>query len=173
MRKSTVKLLAFINMVLAAALTWMWFDAQGHLKNTHWAVPAVRPADFAGMLPKVERPQGGEVGRFMATLDRPLFSPTRRPPPPVIVTVPPPPPPPDPLNNTQLLALIVGPHSGAIVARVDGKVRRVRLNERIGDWTIQSVKDRDVTFARGNETRVVRLDRARAAAGSPLPPPVR
>jgi hypothetical protein len=173
MRKSTVRLLAFINMVLAAALAWMWFDPEGQLKNTHWIVPAARPPDFAGMLPKVERPQGGEVGRFVATLDRPLFSPTRRPPPPVIITAAPPPPPPDPLNNTQLLALIAGPQSGAIVARVDGKVRRVRLNEKIGDWTIQSVKDRDVTFVRGNENRVVRLDRTRITATPPVPPPAR
>jgi hypothetical protein len=171
MRKSTVRILIFLNVVLACGLAWLWFDPDGKVKNIHWEAPAPRRADFASLVPSIGQAREGDVGQFVATLDRPLFSPSRRPPPPVIVTAPPPPPPPDPLNNTQLLGLFAGAQSGGILARVDGKIRRIRVNERIGDWTIQTVKDRDVVFVRGNETRVVHLDRSRVSA-TPAAPPV-
>lgn len=60
------------------------------------------------------------------------------------------------------------------MARVNDKVRRVRLNEPLGEWTVQSIEGREVTFARGDETRSVRLvhvfgPQPPAAAGSPAP----
>ena len=63
-------------------------------------------------------------------------------------------------------------HRGAI-ARVEGKTRRIKLSETVGDWSLKEVRPRDVVFARGTETRVVSLrpanqaNQARQAAPRP------
>ena len=50
-----------------------------------------------------------------------------------------------------------GAKSGGIIARVDGKAKRARLHDRIGDWTITGIDGRDVTFSRNGESRVLSL----------------
>ena len=102
------------------------------------------------------------MGRFVAVLDRPLFSPSRRPPPPP--PPPAPPPPPDPFADLQLVGLLTGKDHAGVLARIEGKVRRVRVNESIGAWTLKSIQDREVTFTSGEATRVLRMAYVRAPA---------
>jgi len=87
-------------------------------------------------------------------LERPLFAPDRRPPPP-----PAPPPPPDPMANIQIHGIFSGASPGIIV-RVDGGLRRVKVNDSVGSWTLKSIEGRDVTFAQGDEKRQLRLNYA-------------
>lgn len=47
--------------------------------------------------------------------------------------------------------------AGGILIQAEGKIRRVKVNERIGPWTLKSLQDRSVTLARGAETRVLEL----------------
>lgn len=89
-------------------------------------------------------------------LERPLFSPTRRPPPP-----PPPPesvapPPPDPIEQARVLGL-VGGKAGTVVLWVEGSVRRLRLGDALGGWTLSRVEGRRATFGRGEESRSLEL----------------
>lgn len=162
MRVHVIRILVAINVLLALALALLWFDLHGNLRNVRWTPPAPISPDFSKMVPALSRQAVADTGRFVAALDRPLFSPTRRPPPPVVVAAVVAPPP-DPLANIQLLGLFVGAQSGGIVARIDGKNRRLRLSETVGEWTLKSIVERDVTFARGEETRVLRLERVRPA----------
>lgn len=157
-----------LNLLLAGLLLTLWFDRQGNLRNSHWTPPVPIKPDLSGGLGPIAREGGDDVGRFVAMLDRPLFSPSRRPPPPPAVVIAPPP---DPLANIQVVGVYAGANAGGIIARVDGKMRRVSINEKIGDWTIQGISGRDVTFARGAERRVIRLAPGRAApAGTPIAP---
>ena len=162
-----IRLLALLSLLLAAALAWLWLDQAGNLRGISWTPPAALPPELAkasgsepAMLP------GGDPVQYVVILERPLFAPDRRPPPP-----PPPPappvtaPPPDPLDNIQLSGIFTGANAG-IIARVDGKTRRVRVNESVGAWTLKSVSGREVTFAQGNNSRQLRLNYSR------LGPPV-
>lgn len=164
MKRYLMHILVALNAVLVLALLAMWFDAGGQLRNARWPLPAAIKPDFAAMLAPLAMQRTDDVSRFVATLDRPLFSPTRRPPPP-----PAPAPPPDPLANIQLFGVYSGPEGGGLIARVDGKMRRANLKDKIGDWTITRIVDRDVTFARGAEVRVVTLAKRQPATAAPAP----
>lgn len=177
MRRYALHFLVLVNLSLVAFLGWLWLDAKGHPRNIHWQAPAAQKPDLAGLVPTLPSQDTADVSRFMAALDRPLFSPTRRPPPPVVVVAPAPPPPPDPLDSLQLFGLFAGKDDGGILARVDGKTRRVHFNETVGEWVLTSIDDRDVKFMRGQESRVLRLVRIRqpvpavaSAPGNPANP---
>lgn len=165
-RQGTWLLLA-LNAALALGGLALWMDTEGHWRHVRWLAPA--PQTMA--LADVNLPRGSvggdlDVGRFVAVLDRPLFSPSRRPPPPP--PPPAPPPPVDPLANIQLFGVYGGKTSGGIVARIDGKVQRVQLQSNVGEWTVKSISGREVTFARGEESRTLTLIHA-VAARAPSP----
>jgi hypothetical protein len=160
MKRYISQILIGVNLLLAGVLVSLWVDGQGKLRGVHWVAPtAVRP-DFSRQLDLPSAQTTDEVAAYIAILDRPLFSPTRRPPPPPAVVVAPPP---DPLANVQVVGLFVGTTGGGIIARVDGKMRRLGLNEKIADWTLQRIEGRDVTFVRGGENRTIRLAASRPA----------
>jgi hypothetical protein len=176
MKRLAVPLLIGLNAWLAVILIWMWVGTDGKLRNVHWAAPRPIRPDFSEPLAALAQRRTDEAAQLVAMADRPLFSPTRRPPPP-----PAPPAPPDPLGNLQLRGVYSSDSGGGIIARVEGRVRRASVNEKIGDWTVQKIADRDVTFVRGGETRVLKLARrtgppappglpAAAAPGTPAPP---
>jgi hypothetical protein len=157
MRLGPVRLLVVINLLLAAGLAWMWLDEHGQWRNITWAAPAA-------LLPEVNQlaaagvPVGPQVvnpTQYLAILERPIFAPDRRPPPP-----PAPPPPPDPMADVQITGIFSGAQGG-VLARVEGKVRRVKVNESIGAWSLKSIAGRDVTFVQGEQTRQLHLDYTR------------
>lgn len=119
-----------------------------------------------------------DTGLFVAILERPLFSVTRRP--------PPPPPPPEPttsvlvdnLSTARISGIFQGPSGASIIINVAGVDRRVRLNESIDGWVLQSVSGMTATFTGSGQTRTLTLPRAaltsytgQPAAVSAPPPP--
>ncbi len=160
-------LLVGLGLLLAAALASLWVDPQTlQLRSGQWQPPAPRQPDFAAMVPSLAPRAAPELSEFAATLQRPLFATNRRPP----VPPPPPPPPkvepvpvvaqkppPDPLADVKILGMYAGARSGGIIARVDGKARRVQLNDKINDWTITSIGDQAVTFSQAGISRVLPL----------------
>jgi hypothetical protein len=175
-KRLAVPILFGVNAWLVIILIWMWVGTDGKMRNSHWVPPRPIRPDFSEALAALAQRRTDEAAQLVAMADRPLFSPTRRPPPP-----PAPPAPPDPLGNLQLLGVYNSSAGGGIIARVEGKVRRASVNEKIGDWTVQKIADRDVTFVRGGETRVLKLARrqgnppapglpAAAAPGTPVAP---
>ncbi|MEP6557171.1 MAG: hypothetical protein ABJB17_01720 [Burkholderiales bacterium] len=175
-------LLLACSLLLAAALATLWFDPVTlQLRNTHWQPPAAREPDFAAMAPLLASRVPPDASAFAATLQRPLFSPNRRPPvplpPPAPVKPPPVPvvnekPPPDPLAEVKILGMYMGATRSGIIAMVDGKPRRAQLNDQIADWTITSIGDHDVTFSQAGIKRVLPLEvkRTGRGAGGAQPP---
>ncbi|WP_211250428.1 hypothetical protein [Simplicispira psychrophila] len=176
MKRHVLTALALINVALIAVLAALWFNSNGSLRNVHWIAPAAIKNDYLQMLPALPERKPVDTNRFLALLERPLFQPTRRPPP------PPPPPsavveaPVDTLSTAQLSGVVTGEHTASIIITVAGKARRLRLNESLDGWTLQSIQGRSVTFAGGGQTRVLQLTRAAVATFSgaaltmPAPP---
>lgn len=161
--------LAGLNLLLVLLLAALWLTPQGTLRGVHWPVPsAVAPQ--LGQADEVPLPAPAAVNasRFLATLERPLFSPTRRPPPPAPAqnTAPEA----DPLADIQLQGLYTGPGGGGLFAKVAGKNLRVPVGGKLGGWDVKSINDREVTLARGAQTHTLRLAPAKLSKLA-LPPP--
>lgn len=163
-----IRILLLLNLLLAGGLGWLWFDEKGNLRDLAWTPPAPIAPEIARLDKKTFVTTSGSASaanpsQYLALLERPLFAPDRRPPPPP--APPAAPPPPDPLANIQITGIFTGDQAG-IIANVDGKARRIRVNENLGAWTLKSVAGRDVTFAQGADSRQLRLNYSR------LGPPV-
>ena len=176
MRLWPIRVLLLLILLSAGGLAWIWVDQDGQLRNVTWAPPRPLPPEIK-IPAAMEQAGAGSTSDFAQILARPLFAPDRRPPPPPAPPAPPAPiPPPDPRANIQIQGIFSGANAG-IMARVDGKVRRIKIDEAVGPWTLKSVEGRDVIFGQGDETRKLRLEYARlappilqaptAAAGSP------
>ena len=160
MRLRPVRLLLLLILALAGGLAWLWVDQQGHWRNLAWAPSRALAPDIK--VPASGMPADGLAPAQSASIvARPLFAPDRRPPPPPPPPAPPAtPPPPDPLANIQILGVFSGENAG-ILARVDGKVRRIKVNDTVGLWNLKNIEGRDVTFEQGGESRQLRLAYAR------------
>ena len=168
MKKYTLHVLVALNLLLAAGLAGMWIGPDGRLRNVHWQAPSPQTTDFTAMASALPAIAPADTRQFIAMLERPLFSPTRRPP-------PPPPqatekPPEDNISTAQLAGVFYGNGEGGIIVQMAGKPRRVRLNETVEGWTLTTVQDRSVTFTKGGQTHVLQLPRAAVAKYSRLSP---
>jgi hypothetical protein len=164
-------LLSVLNLGLALGLASLWVDPNAQpLPQNFWAAPAPVSPDIATpTVALMTDPQGGNPDAYPAILARPMFAPDRRPPPPPPPpVVPPPPPPPDPFASVQITGLFTGP-SGGVLARVEGKMRRVKIGQTIGAWTLESIEGREATFKQGEQERKLRL--AYAKLNTPVTPP--
>lgn len=152
MRLTPVRLLLAFNLILVAGLAYLWFDGNGRWRNVMWQAPAVMLPDTTALANlKQSSVQAVNPLQNLTILERPVFAPDRKPPP-----QPKPPPPPDPMANIQLTGIFSGA-DGGILARVEGKSRRIKVNDVIGAWTLKSVEGRSATFANGTETRQLQL----------------
>lgn len=171
MKRHVLTALTFIDVALAAVLAALWLNPDGSLRNARWVAPQAIQNDYLQMLPALPERKPVDTSRFLVLLERPLFQLTRRPPP------PPPPPsavvdaPVDNLSTAQLSGVVAGESAGSIIITIAGKARRVRLNESVDGWSLQSIQGRSVTFAASGQTRVLQLPRAPATtfSGAALP----
>ena len=169
MKQSATRIFSVLILVLVGALIALWIKPDGSLRNTIWSPPAPVFPELGAADPLPPATKAVDVNLFVATLERPLFSPSRRPPPP-----PPPPktaeesePPVDPLANIHVFGLYGGGDSPTgMLASVDGKVRRVSVNEVLGGWKLKTIEDRNAIFDKNGEERKLLLVTAK-----PAPPP--
>lgn len=145
--------LLVVNAALAAGLAWMWVTPQGELRSVRWTPPEpIKPVLTGPTSP----PWSADLGSFMAALDRPLFSATRKPPAkpeaPVAIVA-------DTLNDVRVLGLYSSGAGGGAIVRAEGKVRRVRPGDSLGGWTIKEVRPADLVLARGDEQRTLDVKR--------------
>lgn len=156
MRQYTLPMLVALNLALAGLLAWLWLTPEGEWRDVRWQPPQpVAPAlADAKALPAFDI----DVVRYLATLERPLFLPTRRPPPkPEAAAAAPPP---DPLPAIRLLGLYGNDDVGGVIAHVDGKIRRVRVGDSVsGRWVLKSRDGIRAIVARDGEERTIELAR--------------
>ncbi len=160
-----IRLLLSLSLLLGGVLAWSWFEETGQLRNLTWVAPKPLAPDIK--VPTTLAPvseQQANPATYAVILERPVFAPDRKPPPP-----PAPPAPPDPMANIQIQGIYSGANAG-VLARVDGKVRRVNVNETIGPWTLKSIAGREVTFTQGDQSRKLQLAYAKLGATPPPAP---
>ena len=170
MKKYSLHVLLAVNALLVLWLAYSWVDTSGSLRNVHWRAPDPQTTDYAGMAPALPGLAQADTSQFIAMLDRPLFSLTRRP--------PPPPPssaekePVDNLSSAQLSAIFQGANEGGVIIQIAGKHRRVRLKDEVDGWKLSAVQDRSATFTRAGATRVLQLPRAAVTTANTSVPPL-
>lgn len=158
------RILLAANLLAAAGCAALWITPEGQIRNTQWAAPAPLMPEI-GALPKIESAAfSSDPGFYAATVERPLFSPDRRGAPPVVADAPPPVA--DSLSEAHLFGLIAGDEPWALM-RAEGKLVRLRLNQSVGPWVLTAVGDREATFTRDTETRVLKLEYATLNVASP------
>lgn len=168
MKRWSLPALLALNLGLLVWLASLWLTPEGHLAGVQWQPPpALKPALDGGKdLPVT----GVDLGRYVATLERPLFMPSRRPPQPALTTTAPvvvdtPP-------DVRVLGLYgAGGEGGAggMVARIDGKVKRVRIGETIGRWTLQALRPGEAVLASGDSQQIYPLHRAASGLQAEAP----
>ena len=162
MRRLVLPLLALATLALLGLLAWLWITPQGQWVGVTWQPPApIKPSlDGPSGLPQT----GVELGRYVATLERPLFVASRRPPPPppaasapIVVDTPP---------DLRVLGLYGrkgdGATIGGMIARVDGQVKRLRIGDSVGRWTLKALRPGEAVLALGETEQVYPLRRAAA-----------
>ncbi len=166
MTQPATRIFLLLLLVLTGGLIALWFNADGSLRNTVWTPPQAVVPELAFKDPLPASAQAVDVNLFVATLERPLFSPSRRPPP------PPPPkeekkePPVDPFAKIHLFGLYGGEDSpSGMLARVDGKVKRISINDNLDGWKFKAIDDRNAIFEKDGEERKLLL-----AITKPEPP---
>ena len=82
MKRHVLTLLLLTNAALVLVLAFLWLAPDGSLRNVRWEPPVPVTSDYLQMLPVLPERSRVDTSRFMALLERPLFSLTRRPPPP-------------------------------------------------------------------------------------------
>ena len=150
--------LAAVNLGLLCLITLMWVRPDGTPRSVHWRAPEPLRADLASLVPPFMPDKRVDASRFLAMLERPLFSITRRPPPP-----PPPvqaPQPPDHLSTARLTGIVRGEKTGYVILLIDGKQRRIQQNQGVEGWTLKNLGDRQVTFTRGDQSQTLNMQRA-------------
>lgn len=105
------------------------------------------------------------------TLDRPLFSSSRRQPveqPPAPFEPPPPPPPPNP-DDLKLIGVMIGREGAVALLRVKGQAQTasVRTGEIIDGWKITRIGPRELDVRKADVSATVRVS-SRAPAGGAL-----
>ena len=169
MRRVALPLLVILNAGLLCFLAWVWFTPDGQVRGMRWQSPEPVKVDLQALLPALPGQGQADTSQFLGMLERPLFSPTRRPP-------PPPPPPkaevPEPVNRfaqAKLTGVFEGAGVGGIIINYEGKDRRVPLNGTLDGWKLLSVTGAQATFSQRGQTRIVQLQRAALTAYTGVP----
>lgn len=162
--------LVAVNLALIAILAWYWLDASGHLRSMRWLPPSPMQPEWPAFASASAPTLGQDTSAFLVTLERPLFSPTRKPPPPkpVVAEVQPEV---DPLAGMQVVGIYGSGDRGGIIAVIDGKMQRKTVGQRLGPWELRSIAGREITLVQGAETRTVRISRVAAVSEVPAGQP--
>jgi len=147
MRLNALTAVLVVNLAVAAALVWLWSDAD----RSRWAEPEPLPPSLEDVA-ATSTAETGDVSRYRETLERPLFASTRRiaprrdPGAEAQEAV-------DSLKDVRLLGTYgAGTRGGVIVVR-GGKVERVALGASIGGWKVAGEEGRGAALMRGDGER--------------------
>jgi len=118
------------------------------------------------------------LDQLSATLDRPLFSPTRHPSPPppppspTVQVVAPPPPPPSP-PNLVLFGVVIDGEGARAVVRADNKLLRAQIGDDIDGWKVSQIEGRKMVLSLDGRFATFTLfsdgREKQQATGAPMP----
>lgn len=146
--------LLLLNVLLIFVLLACWVGTNGRLRNIHWRQPEPLGFDAMGMVPLLPV-RATQQGQLLVTLEKPLFSPSRRPPPPVVAMpaegVAP------PLTGVRVYGVYGAGTQGGAILGVDGKNIRLASNQIVKGWQLVAIDGNRLTFRRGASQHVLEL----------------
>lgn len=145
--------------VLLAALAALWLADGG------WQPPPAQPPqldDLAAAAPHIDAPTQNVPA---VLLEQPPFHVSRRPPPaapekeaepaPAIA-----------LDKARFYGIVSGPALVTVMAEIEGQPQSLRMGDHVGEWELQAIHGREITFRKGDERHVIELPHAHMA-GAP------
>ena len=155
--------LGFVPATLALCAALLTVLAALWLRGNAWQPPAAQPPrldELAAAAPQ----KADESGAIPAVLlERPPFHVSRRPPP--AVQEPSAAPAAVALDKARFYGIVSSPAMKVLMAEIEGQPQVLRVGDRIGQWQLQSIHNRQITFIQGQERHVVELPHAYMNAG--------
>jgi general secretion pathway protein N len=134
--------LTYFRMTASAVFLLYWTTAA-------LGADAAAPAqDSSGVAPS--NPLAAQsLERLSATVDRPLFSPSRRPPPRPVAQAPAPPAPPAPPPDLVLTGIVMDGESARAVVRLgaEKKILHAQIGDDIGGWKVSQIEGRKLVLS--------------------------
>ena len=150
--------LMLLCLLLLAAVGWLWLGPGTPLRGGAWQAPAPQAPQLDDLQSNRLHPGARIDGRPIVLVQRPLFVAGRRPaPPPASAASAPAAPPPIALDSARPVGIVAGSALTGVMVEIDGEARFLRRGDRIGDWELLSIRDRDITFGSGDQRRVLQL----------------
>lgn len=161
--------LILLNLGLAAFLAVLWLAPGVPAQWRHWQAPAPQPPSLDDVEAAQLLANPAATAAYPAIAQRPLMEPTRRPlaaasGPAVAASAPPPP---TAIEQAQLLGIVAGPALSGVLIEYEGSTSFVRRGERVGDWTLDSLQDREASFVRHGERHRLQLPFVHGAGAAP------
>ncbi len=156
-------------LVAAGCATALYAELQAQAEGAQAAAPAA-PEPAALALPGIEEPAVAvpPLAAYAAVVERPLFSPARRP---AVVAPPDAAAPPARSDELTLRGVMLAPHKRVALIEIEGadeEARWLAEGETLHGWTIEAIHARHVVLSEDGESRQLALDwEATAAASRP------
>ena len=152
MKPAMPTLLWTVNGLLLAAIATLW-----SVGDLTWQPPVARPPEPSSLQPASIEVVRSDLASLSQSLERPVFAQSRRPVP-TVAEAEPASPEPDALRDVVLLGVVdAGGADRTVILRAEGKVRRVKIGEAVGEWSLQSMADSVAVFQRGAEQKRLTL----------------
>ena len=152
------------NVAMGLQLYQRWADPQ----RVQWKEPEpIKPVLAELSVPKAAQIE--DLGKYRETIDRPLFSPTRRP---VIKKATEAEKPKvDSLKDVKVTGLYGAAERGGALLSISGKLQRLAYGGKIAEWKLVGEKDRKAEFVSDDgERRLLKLESVAPPAASTAPP---
>ncbi|CAM5781024.1 hypothetical protein ACFOHU_13565 [Ottowia pentelensis] len=152
---------------LMAVLLFMLWAAPGPLAAwRHWQPPPPQPPRLDDVQAAMLRPNPLATGAYPVVLDRPLFTVTRRPAAAAAAAAPAAAPAPSAIEQLALQGVVAGPTLTGVMLQEGGQTRFVRVGERVDDWVLARVQDREAVFERGGRQHRIAFNPAPGEAAT-------
>ena len=147
-----------VNGALVCVLAAMWLGPQGALRHTNWTEPAPKSPSLDDATKSLLQINPAVNAAFPQVLERPVFVAERRP------ELPKPPtdaqaaaPVPIALDEVVLTGIVTGPKLTALLARVEGAPRMLKVGDHVGEWSLDRIRGRVASFSHAGQTRELTL----------------
>jgi len=163
-RAGTIVYLAAVGL-LTFVLAALWLAPGPQARWRQWQAPAPQAPQLDDVQAAQLRPNPAATANYPGVVQRPLFSPDRRPV--AAASAAAPAAPPVAIEQVRLQGLVAGPSLTGVMLEEQGKTRFVRVGETVADWKLERVQARAALFSRAL-THPPRPWRGRAVWLAPL-----
>lgn len=167
-RAGTIVYLAAVGL-LTAVLAALWLAPGPQARWRQWQAPAPQAPQLGDVQAAQLRPNPAATANYPGVVQRPLFSPDRRPV--AAASAAAPAAPPVAIEQVRLQGLVAGPSLTGVMLEEQGKTRFVRVGETVADWKLERVQARAALFSRAGQQRRIELAAGSDASAAPVARP--